>query len=93
MAAERVDVATDLRSPGYLFLADTFDPGWSATVDGYLTPIRPAQVAFRAVFLPDERRPMGFYRDELEALQRQLLVATTRARDYLWIGALEESDE
>lgn len=48
---------------------------------------------FRAVFLPDERRPMGFYRDELEALQRQLLVATTRARDYLWIGALEESDE
>ncbi|MFR9732049.1 UvrD-helicase domain-containing protein [Saccharopolyspora sp. MS10] len=48
---------------------------------------------FHAVFLPDEHHPVGFHRDELETLQRQLLVATTRARDYLWIGALEQAEE
>lgn len=47
---------------------------------------------FRAVFLPDEHRPAGFHRDEVESLQRQLLVAATRARDLLWIGALEEAE-
>ena len=31
---ERVEVATESAGPSYLVLADTFDPGWSATVDG-----------------------------------------------------------
>ena len=64
---ERVEVATDSPSPAYLFLADTYDPGWSATVDGRPAPIRPAQVAFRAVYLPPgghvvafRYRPAGF---------------------------------
>ncbi|WP_243789772.1 UvrD-helicase domain-containing protein [Saccharopolyspora gloriosae] len=76
------------------FPADRIAP-WSADPE----PVRVGTLAeakgfeFRAVFLPDEHRPIGFHRDELEALQRQLLVATTRARDYLWIGALEEADE
>jgi hypothetical protein len=48
---ERVVVETDSRSAAYLVLADTFDPGWSATVDGDPEPIRPAYVAFRAVAL------------------------------------------
>ena len=48
--AERVEVETELTAPSYLVLADTFDPGWSATVDGLVSPIRPAYVAFRAVF-------------------------------------------
>ena len=30
---ERVVVETDAAAPAYLILADTFDPGWSATVD------------------------------------------------------------
>src|SRR5262249_2485795 len=40
-----------LASPAYVILADTFDPGWSATNNGRPAPIRPAYVAFRAVFL------------------------------------------
>jgi hypothetical protein len=64
---ERVEVATESAGDSYLFLADAFDPGWSATVDGRPAPIRPAQIAFRAVFLPKGKhrvvftyRPAGF---------------------------------
>ena len=49
---ERVVVQTESAAPAYLLLADTFDPGWSATLDGQSVPIRPAYVAFRAVALP-----------------------------------------
>ena len=48
---ERVVVETESSGPAFLVLADTFDPGWSATVDGSPAPIRPAYVAFRAVAL------------------------------------------
>ncbi len=54
-------------SPAYLVLADTFDPGWSAMVDGVRRPIRPAWLRFRAVYLPSGKhkvvfryRPAGF---------------------------------
>ncbi len=48
---ERVEVDVDAKSPCYLLLADTFDPGWSATLDGKPAPIRPAFAAFRAIFV------------------------------------------
>src|SRR5262249_13457292 len=64
---ERVVVESDLQAPGYLVLADTFDPGWSATDNGRPAPIRPAYVAFRAVYLTAGHhtvvftyRPAGF---------------------------------
>jgi hypothetical protein len=64
---ERVVIQTEAAMPAYLVLADTFDPGWSATVDDHPALIRPAYVAFRAVFLPQGKhtvvftyRPAGF---------------------------------
>lgn len=48
---ERIELETASDDPSYLVLTDTFDPGWRATVDGDEKPIRPAYVAFRAVFL------------------------------------------
>jgi hypothetical protein len=66
---EHVEVAVDAWTDAYLILADTFDPGWSATLDGRPAPIRPAWVAFRAVYVPRGRhvvifryRPAGFVR-------------------------------
>jgi hypothetical protein len=57
---ERVEVETASDQAAYLLLADTFDPGWSATLDGRPVPIRPAYVAFRAVFLPAGRHRLSF---------------------------------
>lgn len=64
---ERVEIRTEATMPAYLLLADTFDPGWTATVDGRAVRIRPANVAFRAVLLPPgthtvvfSYRPAGF---------------------------------
>jgi Bacterial membrane protein YfhO len=64
---EHVEVATDSPSSAYLVLSDTFDPGWSASLDGKPAPIRPAYVTFRAVFMPPGAhkvvftyRPAGF---------------------------------
>jgi hypothetical protein len=64
---ERVVVETEAAMPSYLVLSDTFDPGWSTTVDGRPAPIRPAYIAFRAVFLTAGKhtvvfsyRPAGF---------------------------------
>ncbi len=48
---ERVEVAVDAQTPAYLLLTDTFDPGWSATIDNQPASIRPAYAAFRAVYL------------------------------------------
>jgi len=66
---ERVVIEADAATPAYLVLSDTFDPGWSAIVDGRPAPIRPAYVAFRAVFLRAGKhtvvftyRPAGFER-------------------------------
>ena len=57
---ERVVVETGSSAPAYLVLADTFDPGWSATVDGSPAPIRPAYVAFRAVALTPGAHSVAF---------------------------------
>jgi membrane protein YfhO len=62
---ERLRVAS--RGPALLVVASQVFPGWTATVDGRETPIRPANLAMRAVAVPDgvhtvefRYRPGGF---------------------------------
>jgi hypothetical protein len=48
----RVALEVETQHPGYLVLADTWYPGWTATLDGDPTPVLHADVTFRAVALP-----------------------------------------
>ena len=49
---ERVTVRLTSHAPGIVVLADTFDPGWKATLDGASTPILQANGIFRAIATP-----------------------------------------
>ncbi len=58
--ARAVEVKLRGSAGGYLFLADSFAPGWRARVDGKETRIRPADVAFRTVALPRTAKSVVF---------------------------------
>jgi hypothetical protein len=48
---ERVQLEVSVDAPAYLFLTDTFYPGWKAEVNGQAAPILRADLYFRAVAL------------------------------------------
>jgi uncharacterized membrane protein YfhO len=49
---DQVELQASLSLPGWVVLADTFYPGWTATIDGVATPIYPVDLLFRGVFVP-----------------------------------------
>jgi hypothetical protein len=55
LAPDRVTLDVDVSAPGFVVLADAFDPGWRATVDGHPAPVHRANVAFRAVAVAEGR--------------------------------------
>jgi hypothetical protein len=57
---ERVKIEVETRSPAFLVLGDTFDPGWSAWVDDARAVLRPAYLAFRSVYIPAGRHTVDF---------------------------------
>lgn len=57
---ERVVVDVDTAAEGYLRLADPYDPGWRATVDGEPSAVLPADHYLRAVFVPAGRHEVVF---------------------------------
>jgi uncharacterized membrane protein YfhO len=46
-----VNIAVQTSTAGYVLLADTFYPGWKASVDNHATPVLRANGAQRAVFV------------------------------------------
>ena len=72
LRAERVRLDVRLDGPGLVVLADAWDPGWRAWVDGHPAPVLQANVAFRAVPLP-----AGAHRVELRYRPPAVLVGLT----------------
>ena len=58
--ADRVVLEAELADAGYVVLADAYDPGWRATLDGAPVSLLRANLAFRAV-----KAPAGRHRVEM----------------------------
>ncbi len=57
---DRVRISVETDQPGYLVLSDAYYPGWQATVDDRAEPIRRANYAFRAVYVPAGQHTVEF---------------------------------
>lgn len=55
-----VRMAVDTTSAAWVFLSDTYYPGWKASIDGVETPIYRANIAGRAVRVPEGRHTVEF---------------------------------
>ena len=62
---ERVEIRTHTAADGFLFLADGYDSGWRAELDGRPARIYVADHAFRAVALPAGEHVVHFVYDPL----------------------------
>lgn len=58
--ADRQRLETTSLQPALLVLADAYDPGWRVSVDGAHAMLLRANVAFRAVFVPEGRHVIEF---------------------------------
>jgi hypothetical protein len=60
-SANRVEVQVSTNADGWLFLADTWYPGWAASIDGASVPIFKADYLFRAVQVPGGDHRVEFH--------------------------------
>jgi hypothetical protein len=56
----RVQLRATMVEPGFVVLADSYYPGWRATVDGEHTPIYRANSVLRAVYVPAGQHEVTF---------------------------------
>jgi hypothetical protein len=52
---DRIVLEASASAPAHVVVADAYDPGWKATVDGRPTSVRRANVGFQAVGVPPGR--------------------------------------
>jgi len=67
-ADERVELRVDSERDGYLRLADPYDPGWCATIDGESTRVYAADHYLRAVYVPPGAHTVVFTYDGARAV-------------------------
>jgi hypothetical protein len=73
----RIDIDVTLPEDGWVFLADTWYPGWTAEVDGRKSAVENAQAFFRATRVPEGRHQVTFlYRPKSFQIGLAISIAT-----------------
>ena len=86
---EEVVVEAKLQTEGYLVLADRYDPGWRATVDGEPRPLLRANGMQRAVRLEPGHHRIAFrYSPPSVRLGTAATLSTLMALALLWVRSL-----
>ena len=71
---------------GFLLLADTYYPGWTAQVDGNPTPIYRANLSVRGIQLPKGRHEVRFTFDAPGFLRGLQITLVAVSMLLLWVG-------
>ena len=82
-----LDIEVDAPQDGFLLLADTFYPGWTARVDGAGTPLYRANLAVRGIALTKGRHEVRFEYGATEFFRGLTITLAAIAALLLWIGA------
>jgi hypothetical protein len=87
--AREMTIRTQSSADAFLLLADTYYPGWTATIDGQAAPVYRANLSVRALALPPGTHEVRFHYDP-PGFRLGLLVSTAAmALLILWLtGAL-----
>jgi hypothetical protein len=83
---DRLVLEANLETPGLVTVADTYYPAWRATIDGQPAPIYPANLAFRALYVPPGQHTIVF-RYEPRAFRAGCLAAAAAAAVCLALAA------
>jgi hypothetical protein len=88
------EIVIDAEAPrdGFLLLADTFYPGWTAEVDGVQTPIYRANLAVRGIALPKGRHQVRFVYGAPGFFRGLQVTIVALAALLLWVGAAGYAD-
>jgi uncharacterized membrane protein YfhO len=87
----RITLQVAMDSPGLLVLADRWDPGWQARLDGKAVPILRADHALRGVVVPAGKATLEFSYRPTSMLLGFKLAAAGFVVLCLWAGFLRHS--
>jgi uncharacterized membrane protein YfhO len=79
-------IAAQAPEDGFLLLADTYYPGWTAQVDGYPTPIYRANLSVRGIGLPKGRHEVRFTFDAPGFSRGLQITLVAVSMLLLWVG-------
>ena len=82
-----VRISTNSPAAGFLLLADTFYPGWTASIDGTDVPLYRANLSVRAIQLPAGQHDVRFTYDPPGLRTGAIVSAASLAGLMLWVIA------
>ena len=85
--ARHIVIDAEAPDDGFLLLADTFYPGWTAQVDGTPTPVYRANISVRGIRLPKGKHEVRFTYEAPGFVHGLWLTLLALSTLIVWAGA------